>query len=114
VRNAEAFETYPTLAAASISQYGDRYLVRAGPIETLEGGWTPRAIIVIEFADLEHARAWYRSPEYALALAVRQLAPSAAISFSSMESTLFDSHRWAAFVQFQPLAVEDSGGVPDP
>jgi uncharacterized protein (DUF1330 family) len=72
VRNAEAFETYPTLAAASISQYGDRYLVRAGPIETLEGGWTPRGIIVIEFADLEHARAWYRSPEYALALAVRQ------------------------------------------
>jgi uncharacterized protein (DUF1330 family) len=26
---------------------------------------------VVEFADLERARAWYRSPEYAEALAVR-------------------------------------------
>lgn len=71
VKDAAAFETYRTRAAASIAQYGGRYLVRGGPIETLEGGWTPRAIIVVEFADLERARAWYRSPEYALALAVR-------------------------------------------
>ena len=42
VRNAEAFQTYRTRAAASIEQYGGRYLVRGGPIETLEGSWTPR------------------------------------------------------------------------
>jgi uncharacterized protein (DUF1330 family) len=65
--NAAAFETYRTRAAASIAQYGARYLVRGGPVETLEGGWTPRTIIVVEFADLERARAWYRSPEYASA-----------------------------------------------
>ena len=33
--------------------------------------WRPNAIIVIEFPDLERARAWYRSAEYAAALAVR-------------------------------------------
>lgn len=71
VKDAAAFETYRTHAASSIAQYGGRHLVRGGPIETLEGGWTPRAIIVVEFADLERARAWYRSPEYAAALAVR-------------------------------------------
>jgi uncharacterized protein (DUF1330 family) len=76
VRNAEAFQTYRTRAAASIEQYGGRYLVRGGPIETLEGGWTPRAIIVVEFPDLERARAWYHSPEYASALAVRDEALS--------------------------------------
>ena len=76
VKNAAAFETYRTRAAASIAQYGGRYLVRGGPIETLEGGWTPRTIIVVEFADLEQARAWYRSPEYAEALAVRDEALS--------------------------------------
>jgi len=75
-RNAEAFQTYRTRAAASIEQYGGRYLVRGGPIETLEGDWTPRAIIVVEFDDLERARAWYRSPEYAAALAVRDEALS--------------------------------------
>jgi len=71
VKNAEAFQTYRTRAAASIAHYGGRYLVRGGPLETLEGGWTPRAIIVVEFPDLDRARAWYRSPEYALALEVR-------------------------------------------
>ena len=71
VRNAEAFQTYRTRAAASIAQYGGRYLVRGGAIETLEGGWVPRTIIVVEFADLDRARAWYRSPEYAFALSVR-------------------------------------------
>jgi uncharacterized protein (DUF1330 family) len=76
VRNAEAFQTYRTRAAASIEQYGGRYLVRGGPIEALEGDWTPRAIIVVEFADLDRARAWYRSPEYAAALAVRDEALS--------------------------------------
>lgn len=75
-RNAEAFQTYRTRAAASIEQYGGRYLVRGGPIETLEGNWTPRIIIVVEFDDLEQARAWYRSPEYAEALAVRDEALS--------------------------------------
>ena len=31
-------------------------------------------IVVVEFPDLERARAWYRSPEYAAALAVRDAA----------------------------------------
>ena len=30
-----------------------------------------RTIIVVEFSDVERARTWYRSPEYAEALAVR-------------------------------------------
>lgn len=76
VKNAAAFETYRKRAAASIAQYGGRYLVRGGSIEALEGGWAPRTIIAVEFADLERARAWYRSPEYAEALAVRDKAPS--------------------------------------
>lgn len=76
VKDSAAFETYRTRAAASIAQYGGRYLVRGGSIEALEGGWAPRTIVVVEFADLERARAWYRSPEYAEALAVRDEALS--------------------------------------
>lgn len=76
VKNAEAFQTYRIRTAASIAQYGGRYLVRSGPVETLQGSWTPRNIIVVEFADPERARAWYRSPEYALALAIRDEALS--------------------------------------
>ena len=71
MKDAAAFETYRTRAAASIAQYGGRYLVRGGSIEALEGSWAPRTIVVVEFADLERARTWYRSAEYASALAVR-------------------------------------------
>ena len=69
-----AIETYRTRAAASIAQHGGRYLARGGKIEVLEGEWDPQAIIVVEFPDLERARAWYRSPDYAAALEVRDRA----------------------------------------
>jgi len=73
-RDPEAMARYREAAAASIAQYGGRYLVRGGPIETLEGGWTPQAIVVVAFDTADQARAWYASPEYAQALKVRQTA----------------------------------------
>jgi len=75
-RDADAFQTYRTRAAASIEKYGGRYLVRGGPIERLEGNWSPATIVVVEFPDAEQVRRWYASPEYAEALAVRDLALS--------------------------------------
>jgi uncharacterized protein (DUF1330 family) len=74
IRDAAAIETYRTRAAASIAQHGGRYLARSGPLEVLEGGWAPSSIVIVEFPDMERARAWYRSPEYAAALAVRDQA----------------------------------------
>ncbi|NTF43906.1 DUF1330 domain-containing protein [Rhizobium rhizogenes] len=76
VRDAEAFQIYRSRAAASIAHYGGRYLVRGGKVEQLEGEWLRRAIIIVEFPDIEQARIWYRSPEYALALKVRDQALS--------------------------------------
>lgn len=76
VRDAEAFQIYRTRAAASIAQYGGRYLARGGAIELLEGTWEPRAIIIVEFPSMEQARTWYGSPEYASALEVRDAALS--------------------------------------
>lgn len=75
-KDPEAFQAYRARAAASIARHGGRYLVRGGPVEPLEGDWAPRVIIIVEFPDLERARAWYRSPDYAAALAVRDEALS--------------------------------------
>lgn len=72
VRDADAFQTYRTRAADSIGRYGGKYLVRGGGIETLEGTWNPRTIIIVEFPSLEQAKVWYRSREYAAALEVRE------------------------------------------
>ena len=72
VKNREALGMFRARALASITRYGGRYLVRAGLVEPVEGTWKPSAIIIIiEFPDLERARTWYRSAEYASALAIR-------------------------------------------
>lgn len=76
VRDADAFQIYRTRAAASIAEYGGNYLVRGGAITSLEGQWAPRTIIIVEFPNMEQARAWYSSPEYASALEVRDKALS--------------------------------------
>ena len=81
VRDPAAFEIYRTRAAEAIRAYGGRYLARLSEVQVLEGSWNPRMIVVAEFPSLEQARAWYRSPEYALALEVRDKALSRNLIF---------------------------------
>jgi uncharacterized protein (DUF1330 family) len=71
VKDQKAMEEYRTHAAPTIALYGGRYLVRGGEAEALEGTWLPRMFIIAEFPDRETAHRWYRSPEYARALAFR-------------------------------------------
>jgi uncharacterized protein (DUF1330 family) len=63
---------YRALAQESIAKHGGRYLARGGAIEAVEGGWNPKTVIIVEFPDMERARAWYRSPENAEALKIRR------------------------------------------
>jgi uncharacterized protein (DUF1330 family) len=65
VRDAELIAQYRPLAAASIAQYGGRYLARFGAIEPVEGGWAPSSIVIVEFETMQRAREWWESPEYA-------------------------------------------------
>lgn len=67
-----SYEEYKRLASASISAHGGRYLVRGGRSEVLDGDWTPRRLVVLEFDSLEKAKAWRASPEYAEAKKVRE------------------------------------------
>ena len=63
-------EEYRSLAHKAIRKYDGRYIVRGGAIEKVEGEG-PRAVVIVEFPSIERAREWYRSPEYAEALAIR-------------------------------------------
>jgi uncharacterized protein (DUF1330 family) len=76
LRDSNAFEVYRSRAAEAIHKYGGRYLARLGEVQVLEGNWNPEMVVVAEFPSLERARAWYRSPEYAFALDVRDTALS--------------------------------------
>ena len=66
------YEDYKRLASASIAAHGGRYLVRGGRSEVLDGTWTPRRLVVLEFDSVEQAKAWRESPEYAEAKQVRE------------------------------------------
>jgi uncharacterized protein (DUF1330 family) len=55
-----------------VSAYGGRYVARGGGVEVREGGWNPSRLVILEFPTVERARAWWDSPEYAPAKAVRQ------------------------------------------
>jgi len=66
------YERYKEMATPTIGMYGGRYLTRGGETGVLEGDWVPKRFVVLEFPNVERARAWWSSPEYAEAKALRQ------------------------------------------
>ena len=74
VKDAETYERYRPIAAETVAKYGGRFLVRGGRVEPLEGGWSPKRIVVLEFPSMEQAKRWYSSPEYAPGIELRQAA----------------------------------------
>lgn len=72
-------EDYKKLSPPTVAQYGGRFLARGGRVEALEGDWSPRRLVIIEFPSIEQARAWADSPEYAPAKALRQRAAKSRI-----------------------------------
>ncbi len=71
VTDSATYEEYRKLVPATVARYGGKFLVRGGAVESKEGGWQPKRLVVLEFSSLEQARTWYHSPEYAPALALR-------------------------------------------
>lgn len=65
------YARYRELAPPSIAKYRGRYIVRGGATTVLEGDWSPERVVVLEFPDAESAKAWWASPEYAEAKALR-------------------------------------------
>ena len=72
VTDPETFEEYRKLVPPTIEAFGGRYVVRGGAVGSLEGGWQPKRMVVIEFDDTECAKAWHDSELYAPAKALRE------------------------------------------
>jgi uncharacterized protein (DUF1330 family) len=70
----ELFEEYRQKVPATIAAHGGRYLARGGSTQVLEGSWSPKRCVILEFPDMERFRAWWSSPEYAPLKALRQRA----------------------------------------
>jgi uncharacterized protein (DUF1330 family) len=52
------------MAKPVVEAFGGKYLARAGRTETLEGGWAPTRLVVLEFPSVEQAHTWLNSEEY--------------------------------------------------
>ena len=73
-RDAEALAEYRRGNTESVTRHGGRFVVRGGALELLEGEWDTRRIVVMEFPDMDAARGWYESDDYAPLKALRQSA----------------------------------------
>ena len=60
-----SFEEYRQKVPATIAAYNGRYLARGGATQVLEGSWSPKRCVVLEFPDMDRFNAWWTSPEYA-------------------------------------------------
>ena len=65
------YENYKQMAAATVQQYGGRYIARGGPNETLEGDLHMHRLVILEFENTVRAKTWLNSPEYAPARVLR-------------------------------------------
>jgi uncharacterized protein (DUF1330 family) len=73
VHDQKTYDEYKLMAPAIVAAFGGKYLARGGKTEVLEGEWTPKRLVILEFPSLELANSWFNSPEYAHPKEMRQL-----------------------------------------
>jgi uncharacterized protein (DUF1330 family) len=67
----EQYEQYKAASPAAVAGGGGRFVARGGELAVLEGDWNPSRLVILEFPDLEAAKAWYVSENYQQAKALR-------------------------------------------
>jgi uncharacterized protein (DUF1330 family) len=70
----DGIQEYIRQAPPILERYGGKLLTAGGTIETLEGDWHPRMLVILEFESLEQAKRWYYSDEYTHVRAIRNQA----------------------------------------
>ena len=74
VHDEDAYKTYMPKAGPTIAQYGGAYLVRGGRFQSLEGDSPLPRLILTRWPSVDTCLAWFKSPEYAPAYAIRKAA----------------------------------------
>jgi uncharacterized protein (DUF1330 family) len=58
------FEDYKRQVVPIVEKYGGKYIVAGGAVETLEGDWQPKSMVVLKFPSVERAKEWFNCEEY--------------------------------------------------
>ena len=67
----DGLQEYKERVRSVVERFGGRYVVLGGEVARVEGNWQPVFPVMIEFPDLDTARRWYDSPDYAELRALR-------------------------------------------
>jgi len=72
INDPEAYEGYKALARPIAEKYGAIYRARGGEMNVVENDlWTPTRLVLLEFPDMDKAREFLDSEEYAPVKAIR-------------------------------------------
>ena len=58
------FEEYKKRVVPIVEKYGGQYIAVSDQVETLEGDWKPKRIVVLEFEAMQRAKDWLNCEEY--------------------------------------------------
>jgi uncharacterized protein (DUF1330 family) len=72
ISDEDVYRRYRSLVSSNLQRAGGRYLARGGPVEVLEGDWSPNRIVLVAFDTRESAKAWWASAGYADLKRMRQ------------------------------------------
>ena len=72
VTDPEQYAQYRELAGHAMKVHGAEVCVRGGAVQVLEGDWQPERVVVLKFASVDKARAFYDSAEYQQAIKARE------------------------------------------
>ncbi|MBM3124385.1 MAG: DUF1330 domain-containing protein [Chloroflexi bacterium] len=71
VNDPVGYEEYKRLAPPAVHLYGGKYIARGGRTEVLEGDWSPKRLVILQFESMDQAKRWLSSEEYSEARAMR-------------------------------------------
>lgn len=72
IHDPERYERYKAASPGAVAAGGGRFVVRGGELAVLEGDWQPSRLVILEFPDLDAAKAWYVSDAYEAAKKLRE------------------------------------------
>ena len=58
------FAEYRKAVVPLVEKYGGKYIAVSDQVETLEGSWSPKRIVVIQFPSMARAREWFSCEDY--------------------------------------------------
>lgn len=71
IRDRDVYSQYVARVPEIAKRFGGEFLVRGGAAQCLEGPGFDGRLVVVKFPSVENAKAFYDSPEYQAAKAIR-------------------------------------------